>query len=110
MSDDAVDQHPIASQLKRAFAAHPVLKLQKKLAVVVEMGRAKVEGSVYTQDMLRQVREIVARVSPGDDVIWAVEADVLPVQDRRLTGRVPEVSGGAGATKRNFSVNHLPKR
>jgi hypothetical protein len=74
------------------------------------MGRAKITGSVYTQNMLKQVHEIAARLAGGQDVILAVEAEVLPVQGRSLEGRVPPVSPGAGSTKRNFSVSHLPPR
>lgn len=106
---DPVASHPIAAQLRRAFAAHPMLKDQKKLHVGVELGRAKVFGSVYTQNMLRQVEEIVARLG-GADTLLAVEADVRPVQGRTLEGRVPPVSPGVGSAKRNYSVNHLPPR
>ncbi len=108
--DDPVANHPLASRLRRAFQAHPVLKGQQRLVVEVEFGRAKVTGAVYTQDMLRQVREIVARLAEGDDVIVAVEAEVRPVQDRTLEGRVPLVSPGAGSTKRNFSTSHLERK
>jgi len=109
-NEDLVAQHPLASRLQRAFQAHPVLNGQKKLKVEVELGRAKVTGAVYTQDMLRQVNDIVARVAGEDDVIVAVEAEVRPVQDRQLEGRVPPVSPGAGSTKRNFSISHLEKK
>ena len=73
-NEDLVAQHPLASRLRRAFQAHPVLKGQQKLKVEVELGRAKVTGAVYTQDMLRQVNDIVARVAGDEDVIVAVEA------------------------------------
>lgn len=109
-TDDPVAQHPLASLLRRTFTAHPVLKGQKKLVVEVEMGRAKISGTVYTQHMLRQVHEIAARLGADQDVILAVEAEVKPVQGRTLEGRVPPVSPGAGSTKRNFSVSHLPPR
>ena len=109
-NEDLVAQHPLASRLRRAFQAHPVLKGQQKLKVEVELGRAKVTGAVYTQDMLRQVNDIVARVAGDEDVIVAVEAEVRPAQDRQLEGRVPTVSPGAGATKRNFSISHLEKK
>ena len=109
-ADDPVALNPLALRLRTAFTAHPVLKQQKKLVVEVELGRPKVAGSVYTQNMLRQVEEIVARLAGDQDVILAVEAEVKPVQDRSLEGRVPPVSPGAGSTRRNFSVSHLPPR
>lgn len=107
---EAVAAHPLASKMQRAIQAHPILKLQKKLEVQLEGQQVIVRGTVYTINMLTQVRELAAQVA-GEDATIQVDAvaEIQPPAGRELEGRVPPVSPGAGATKSDFSTNHLRK-
>ena len=109
--DDAVLRHPLAARMRRALDAHPILKLQKKVEIRLEGERVIVSGTVYTINMHRQLVELAQRVA-GDDPNLDVDVlpEIQPPAGRELEGRVPSVSPGAGATKRNFSTSHLKKR
>ena len=108
LPDAEVHRHPLAARIRRALDAHPILKLQKKVEIGLAGDRVVLSGTVYTINMFRQLVELVERVAGEED---NVDIDVLPeIQppgNRPLEGRVPPVSPGAGATKRNFSTNHL---
>ena len=108
---DPVDTHPVASKLKRAIAAHPILRDEKKLELTVEDGRAKLAGTVFTLAMHDQLIDLVRRALDDDDTIFfETEPQIQPPQARTLEGKVPRVSPGDGMTKRDFSVAHLRKK
>lgn len=102
--------HPVAARLRSAIKAHPVLRDEKKLQVKVVNGAVRLEGSVFTRDTYRQLLDLMARFPGGNEVTVLVETDVSPPEPRTLVGQVPPVSPGAGGTKRNYSVSHLPKK
>lgn len=109
-TDDPVARHPLASRMQRAIQAHPILKLQKKIDIRLEGERVVLSGTVYTINMLRQLNELVQQVAAEDNNYdMDVLAEIQPPAGRTLEGRVPPVSPGAGATKSNFSTNHLKK-
>jgi hypothetical protein len=103
--------NPLADALRRAIAAHPILRDQKKLVVVTPGGAAggavRLEGSVFTRDMLRQLTELVARLPGGEHVRLAVDTDVRPPQDRKTVGKVPVPSQGPSSVDRGYSVRHV---
>lgn len=104
----AAPEHPLAARLKTALKAHPVLRDEKKLKVNVVSGVVRLEGSVFTLDTYRQLLELLTRFPGSDEVTVLVETDVAPPRtDRVLTGQVPTVSKGAGATKQSYSVSHV---
>jgi len=100
----------LADRLRAAFAAHPVLGNQKKLRVGVFQGLVRVEGHVFTRDMLRQVDQVVARVAPGEGVRIHVDSEVRPPRPREIRGRVPETSPGGVNVDPSYSVRHLVRR
>lgn len=100
----------LATRLRSAIKAHPVLRDEKKLAVKVVNGAVRLEGSVFTRDTMRQLVDLVGRLPAGNEVTLLVATDVSPPQPRTLAGQVPPVSPGAGGTKRNYSVSHLPPK
>jgi hypothetical protein len=100
---------PLATAMKRAIAAHPILRDQKKLFVKETAGVVRVEGLVFTQDMLRQLQELVARVPGASAVRIAVDAEVKPPRDRATVGRIPTVSQGPSSVDRNYSIKR-PRR
>lgn len=104
----ATPEHPLAVRLKTAIKAHPVLRDEKKLKVVVVNGVVRVEGSVFTRDTQRQLLEMMGRLPGGDEVAVLVDPEVAPPDpSRTLVGQVPNVSKGAGGTKSSYSVSHL---
>jgi hypothetical protein len=109
---DPVEAHPLARRIRRAIQAHPVLRDEKKLVVTVKQGTARVEGTVFTRNMHRQLAELVAQVAGDEPVDFAATPQIQAPQDRALEGRVPPVSEGPSSVKRDFSVGHLrrPKR
>lgn len=108
---DPVARHPLAARFQRAIEAHPILKLQKKIEIGLEGERVVVNGTVYTINMWRQLAELLDRVADGDtNFDMDVLPEIQPPGARKLEGRVPPVSPGAGATKSDFSTNHLKKR
>jgi hypothetical protein len=100
---------PVADALERAIRAHPVLRDQKKLKIVPAGSGVRLEGQVFTLDMLRQVTELVARLPDADEVRLAVEAEIQPPKARDITGRVPRVSPGPSNVDREFSTGHLKR-
>jgi hypothetical protein len=105
---DTTPEPALATRLKTALKAHPVLRDEKKLKVVVVQGAVRLEGSVFTRDTHRQLLELLARLPAGNEVAVLVEAEVAaPRGDRTLVGQVPPVSRGAGGTKGNYSTAHL---
>jgi hypothetical protein len=109
-ADAATPRHPIAASLTRAIRAHPILRDQKKLVVKEAHGTVRLEGAVFTQDMLRQLHELVARVPGAEAVRILVEAEVKAPQPRAIVGRVPEVSPGPSNVDRAYSVRRPPRR
>ena len=104
----ATPEHPLAVRLKSALKAHPVLRDEKKLKVVVVGGSVRLEGSVFTRDTQRQLLELMGRLPGGDEIAVLVEPEVAPPRgDRTLHGQVPPVSPGAGGTFSSYSVSHL---
>jgi len=104
----AVPEHPLATRLKAALKAHPVLRDEKKLKVVVVGGSVRLEGTVFTRDTQRQLLELMGRLPGGDEIAVLVEPEVAPPRgDRNLVGQVPPVSPGAGGTKNTYSTSHL---
>ena len=101
------DVDALVERLRAAFAAHPILKSQKKLTVSAGQGVARVEGFVFTLDMLRQVEETVARVAGDLPVRVAVDSEVRPPRARRVHGRVPETAPGGVNMDPTYSVRHL---
>jgi hypothetical protein len=106
----APPDHPLAVRLRAAIKAHPVLRDEKKLVVRVVNGAVRVEGSVFTRDMHRQLLDLLARFPGGNEVTVLTEPDIAPPRDRTLVGQVPPVSPGAGGTKRDYSVPPPPKK
>lgn len=106
----AAPEHPLAVRLKAAIKAHPVLRDEKKLKVVVVNGVVRLEGTVFTRDTHRQLLEMMGRMPGGQDVAVLVEPEVAPPDgSKTLIGQVPSVSKGAGSTKISYSVSHLKK-
>jgi hypothetical protein len=107
----ATPEPPLATRLKAAIRAHPVLRDEKKLKVVVQNGVVRLEGSVFTRDTQRQLLEMMGRLPGGGEVAVLVEPEVAPPDPTRtLVGQVPSVSKGAGSTKTSYSVSHLKKQ
>ena len=89
----------------------PYSRARRKLQIDVEDGLPKLSGTVFTLDMYRQLIELLKRLGDEDtQVIFDIEPEMKPPAARELVGKVPAVSPGAGAAKRNFSVWHLPQR
>ena len=101
------DVNALVERLRAAFAAHPILKGQKKLTVSAGQGVARVEGSVFTRDMLRQVQETVDQVAEDRPVRVSIESEVRAPRARRVHGRVPETSPGGMNMDPTYSVRHL---
>lgn len=109
--DDGVLRHPLAAKMRRALDAHPILKLQKKVEIRVEGERVIVSGTVYTINMYFQLIDLARRVADGDpNLDVEVVPEIQPPAGRELEGRVPSVSPGSGATKSDFSTDHLKKK
>ena len=100
---------PLSSRLKAAVGSHPILKDEKKLHIRVVSGRVRVEGSVFTRDMFRQLLELVAELPGSEDVTVVAQPDIAQPQNRTLEGQIPPVSPGAGAIAWNYSVSHLKR-
>ena len=101
------DVDALVERLRAAFAAHPILKGQKKLVVVAGQGVARVQGLVFTRDMVRQVEETVEQVAGDQPVRVAIDSEVRPPRARPVHGRVPEISPGGVNMDPTYSVRHL---
>ena len=107
MSDQTTSDPDLVERLRTAFAAHPILKGQKKLKVSGGRGVVRVEGTVFTRDMLRQVDETVLRVAHGEDVRIAVSSEVRAPRARKVHGQVPETSPGGVSMNPTYSTKHI---
>jgi hypothetical protein len=101
---------PVSLRVKRAIAAHPVLKSEKKLQVRVVSGRTRVEGTVFTRDMHKQLVDLVTSLPGSEDVTVLAQPEIAPPQPRVLEGKIPPVSPGAGSASPDYSVSHLKKK
>ncbi len=104
---DPVESHPLALRLRQAVAAHPVLRDEKKLVITVSNGKARLEGTVFTRFMHRQLAELVERVAGSEPVEFAVQPQIEAPQARALEGRVPVVPEHPSSVERVYSVKHL---
>ena len=98
MADETQDapepSHPLADKIRRAIKAHPVLRDQKKLEVNVRGRRVHVDGTVFTIDMYRQLVEMLVLIPGHEELVFSVEPEIKPPENRELEGRVPGVSQG----------------
>ncbi len=112
MADDTTDEpsHPLADKIRRAIQAHPVLRDQKKLEVVVAGRRVRVQGQVFTRDMHRQLVDLLVRIPGADEVLFSVEPEIKPPQGHELEGRVPGISRGPLPSDPYYSTTRLRPR
>lgn len=108
--DPDVLANPLAAKVARAIQAHPVLRDQKKLVVKVEGRTVRLEGTVFTRDMFRQLAELVARIPGSEAIAFDVEPEIQAPQRRELEGRVPGVAQDEHPSKPSYSTEHLPRR
>ena len=110
MAEDEVQQdtdaptHPLLERIKRAIAAHPILRDEKKLELGMKGRRVEVGGTVFTIDMYRQLIELMGRIPGTEDVLFTCEPQIAAPEQRSLEGRVPGVSGGPLPSDPFYSV------
>ena len=106
--DADTQSNPLAAKLSRAIQAHPVLRDQKKLKVVSDERSVRLEGTVFTRDMYRQLVRLLAQLPGSEAISFDVEPEIQAPQGHELEGKVPGVSQGPLPSARNYSTYHLP--
>ena len=96
--------NPLAEKIKRAIAAHPILRDQKKLEVVTKGRRVHVQGVVFTRHMHRQLVELLQRIPGAENIAFTADPEIGAPQKRELEGRVPGVSQGPSPSNPRFSI------
>ncbi len=101
--------NPLAEKIRRAIAAHPILRGQKKLEVVIRGRRVHVQGVVFTRHMHRQLVELLRRIPGAEQIAFTADPEIQAPQKRDLEGRVPGVSQGPSPSNPRFSVERRPR-
>lgn len=96
--------HPLLEKIKRAIAAHPILRDEKKLELGMRGRRVEVGGTVFTIDMHRQLVELLARVPGAEEIVFTCKPQIAIPEVRKLEGRVPDASDGPPPSDRWYSV------
>lgn len=107
-ANDAAEQeqpaHPLLEKIKRAVAAHPILRDEKKLELGMRGRRVEVGGTVFTRDMHRQLVELLARIPGAEEIVFTCDPQIAAPENRTLEGRVPGVSSGPSPSDPWYSV------